>query len=209
MGWAGSDPCATIGRWTGYCRFARASRRQSASTLPSGQHFPDASAFWLEKRSETNGQSEMANQDFKEFFASLNAQKVSFLIIGGVAYNHYAPPRATKDIDIWVQPCVDNCTRLVAALAAFGFPTERLDPTVLASSDQVLILGRAPNRIDVLTQPGGVEWQAAWDHRTLTDYDGVPVGLLSLPDLILMKRHAGRGQDLVDVAKLLKVQSND
>lgn len=149
----------------------------------------------------------MANQDFKEFFALLNAQKVSWLVIGGVAYNHYASPRATKDVDVWLQPTSENCKRFIQALGLFGFPTDSLNEQTLSESDQVLILGRAPNRIDVLTQPGGVDWDAAWEHRTLADYDGVPIALLSLPDLVQMKRHAGRPQDLVDVAKLIKVQS--
>jgi hypothetical protein len=37
------------------------------------------------------------NQDFKEFFRSLNARNVEFLVVGGVAYNFHAPPRATKE----------------------------------------------------------------------------------------------------------------
>lgn len=50
------------------------------------------------------------NQDFKEFFKSLNARGVEFLVVGGVAYNSYAPPRATKDIDVWIHPTVENAT---------------------------------------------------------------------------------------------------
>src|SRR5437773_2283996 len=38
------------------------------------------------------------NPDFREFFALLIRHDVHFAVIGGVAYNHYAPPRATKDI---------------------------------------------------------------------------------------------------------------
>jgi hypothetical protein len=144
----------------------------------------------------------MANQDFKEFFELLHVQKVEFLIIGGVAYNYYAPPRATKDIDVWVAPSTDNCARLIAALHAFGFPTASLDAAAMASQDSVYILGKAPNRIDLLTHPGGVEWPDAWARRTSSDYDGVPISLLSMTDLVAMKRHAGRPQDLVDVAKL-------
>lgn len=144
----------------------------------------------------------MANQDFKEFFELLHAQKVEFLIIGGVAYNHYASPRGTKDIDVWVAPRVDNCARLISALDAFGFPTGALDAAGMASSDSVYVLGKAPNRIDILTQPGGVAWPEAWERRTLSDYDGAPISILSLSDLIAMKRHAGRPQDLVDVEKL-------
>lgn len=151
----------------------------------------------------------MANQDFREFFELLHDRKVDFLIIGGVAYNHYASPRGTKDIDVWVAPNEDNCARLIAALDAFGFPTGALNAATMASSDSVYILGKAPNRIDILTQPGGVEWSEAWPRRTLSDFDGVPVAIVSMEDLAAMKRHAGRPQDLVDVGKLERLKSRD
>lgn len=147
----------------------------------------------------------MGNRDFEEFFALLNARQVEFLVIGGVAYNHYALPRATKDIDVWVRPSEENCSLLIGALRDFGFPTDALEAKVLAETDQVLILGRAPNRIDLLTHPGGVDWGVAWARRNQTDFDGVPIALVSLDDLIVMKRHAGRPQDLVDIAKLTAV----
>ena len=147
----------------------------------------------------------MGSSDFKEFFALLHAKKVEFLVIGGVAYNHYAPPRATKDIDVWIRPSVDNCANFIAALAEFGFPTADLSAIDLAGDDRVLILGRAPNRIDVLTLPGGCDWETAWPRRTMSDYDEVPLPVIGLEDLIVMKAHAGRPQDLVDVIKLRKV----
>jgi hypothetical protein len=156
-----------------------------------------------------SGREEMANQDFKEFFELLLDRKVEFLIIGGVAYNFYAPPRGTKDIDVWVAPDVDNCARLISALGAFGFPTEALDPAVMAVRDAVYILGKAPNRIDLLMHPGGVEWPDAWARRVPADFDQVPVAFLSMPDLVAMKRHAGRPQDLVDVAKLERLMRPD
>jgi predicted nucleotidyltransferase len=147
----------------------------------------------------------LGSSDFKEFFALLHAKKVEFLVIGGVAYNHYAPPRATKDIDVWIRPSVDNCANFIAAVAEFGFPTGDLTAFDLAGDDRVLILGRAPNRIDVLTHPGGCDWETAWSRRTMSDYDEVPLPVIGLEDLILMKAHAGRPQDLVDVVKLRKV----
>jgi hypothetical protein len=42
----------------------------------------------------------LINDDFREFFALLNARRVELLVIGGVAYNFHASPRATKDIDL-------------------------------------------------------------------------------------------------------------
>jgi hypothetical protein len=56
----------------------------------------------------------MVNSDFADFFALLNQHGVEFLVIGGVAYNFHAPPRATKDIDVWVRPTRTNLERTLA-----------------------------------------------------------------------------------------------
>ncbi len=145
------------------------------------------------------------NQDFKEFFASLNASGVEFLVIGGVAFNFHATPRATKDIDIWVRPSLDNLRALLGALTRFGF-SHALDAAELVSTERVLMLGRVPNRIDILTQPAGLDWEASWKNRVQSNFDGEPVSFLSLSDLIVAKRAAGRPQDLADVAKLERIQ---
>jgi len=42
------------------------------------------------------------NPDFKEFFQSLNANKVRYLIIGEYAVAFHGYPRYTKDIDVWL-----------------------------------------------------------------------------------------------------------
>jgi predicted nucleotidyltransferase len=141
------------------------------------------------------------NQDFKEFFRSLNARGVEFLVVGGVAYNFYAPPRATKDIDVWIRPTVENATAFLAALTEFGF-VHNLDAGELVAKDKVLILGRAPNRIDVLTRPDGIDWDGCWKRRIPSDYAGEPIAFLALDDLVASKLAAARDQDLVDVKKL-------
>jgi hypothetical protein len=141
------------------------------------------------------------NQDFKEFFKSLNARGVEFLVVGGVAYNFYAPPRATKDIDVWIRPTVENATAFLTALMEFGF-AHTLDAKELVEKDKVLILGRPPNRIDVLTRPDGIEWEDCWSRRATSDYAGEPIAFLALDDLLASKLAAGRDQDLVDAKKL-------
>ena len=42
------------------------------------------------------------HRDFKELFASLNAEGVRYLVVGGYAVSLHAEPRATKDLDILV-----------------------------------------------------------------------------------------------------------
>ena len=68
------------------------------------------------------------SKDFEELFAFFNARKVRALIVGGFAVAFHAKPRFTKDIDLWIEPTPENATRLLAALADFGFGS--LDLTV-------------------------------------------------------------------------------
>jgi hypothetical protein len=151
------------------------------------------------------------NKDFSDFFALLNRHGVEFLIIGGVAYNFHAPPRATKDIDLWIRPTRANLERLVSALDEFGVPTQAIDIDELMAVPRVLMIGRAPTRIDLLTRPDGLTWEQAWSRRVETIY-GVgaatnTVALLAIDDLIASKRAAGRPRDLADVSMLEKIRS--
>jgi hypothetical protein len=63
-------------------------------------------------------------RDFEEFIASLNANRVRYLIVGGYAVAFHARPRATKDIDVLVDRSSANAKRVHAALQAF-FGTKR------------------------------------------------------------------------------------
>ena len=65
-------------------------------------------------------------QDFNELLSLFNAHGVKYLIVGGYAVSFHAQPRATKDIDILIQPDIANATALYAALAKFGAPMEGL-----------------------------------------------------------------------------------
>ncbi len=142
------------------------------------------------------------NRDFRDFFALLNSREVDYMIIGGVAYNFHAVPRSTKDIDIWVNPERENLQRLLNAIQAFGFPTEATSLEELATMPKVLMLGRVPYRIDVLTRPDGIEWSTAHKRVVPSKYDDVPISVLGIEDLICNKRAAGRPRDLADVAML-------
>lgn len=116
-----------------------------------------------------------------------------------------AAPRATKDIDIWVNPAPENLNRLLETIREFGFPTNSLDVHDLGSAARVLMLGRVPNRIDILTAPTGVDWDGSWKRRQPAKYDEVPVSVLSIEDLIASKRATGRTRDMADVELLEKI----
>jgi hypothetical protein len=60
--------------------------------------------------------------DFKELLSIFNDQKVKYLIVGGYAVSLHAQPRATKDIDLLIQPAPANGKAVYAALKKFGAP---------------------------------------------------------------------------------------
>jgi len=64
--------------------------------------------------------------DFKELSSVLNAHRVKYLVAGACAVSVHDQPRATKDLDIWVKPDLENAEAVYAALREFGAPLEGL-----------------------------------------------------------------------------------
>ena len=59
--------------------------------------------------------------DFKEFLRLLNVNHVDYLLVGAYAVGLHGYPRATVDLDIWVNPTPRNAPQVIAALREFGF----------------------------------------------------------------------------------------
>jgi hypothetical protein len=136
----------------------------------------------------------------------LNAAEARYLVIGAHAVTYYTSPRYTKDIDIWVDPGVENLRRVHQALAAFGAPVELQAVLALAAEDAVLQIGVEPSRVDLLSRVPPLEFPTAWEQRQTASYGEIPIQLLSLADLIRAKEEAGRPQDLLDVERLRQVR---
>jgi hypothetical protein len=143
------------------------------------------------------------NRDFKDLFFELSNAGADFLVVGGHAVMFYTVPRFTKDLDIWVRPTATNAQRVYSALLRFGAPMADLGVADLAVPGTIFQIGVAPNRVDILTSIDAVEFDDAWARRTPSTYDGVPIAMIGLDDLMTNKRAVGRDQDLVD-AKLLE-----
>ena len=141
-------------------------------------------------------------KDFREFIASLNANGVRYLIVGGYAVAFHGHPRYTKDIDVWLEATPDNATRAINALKAFGFESIGLTDADFLEPDQVIQLGFPPNRIDLLTSLNGVEFASCFPARVQVDIDGELVDFIDLENLKKNKRAVGRTQDLADLENL-------
>lgn len=61
----------------------------------------------------------MPNRDYEEFLAALNDREVRYLVIGAHAVAFHAIPRATKDLDLLLDPSPANAQRVLTALRDF------------------------------------------------------------------------------------------
>lgn len=149
------------------------------------------------------------NPDFRDLFAEFNAHGVEYLVVGAHALAVHGHVRATKDLDIWVRPDLENAKRVLRALAAFGAPLRGLTEADLTEPGLILQIGVAPVRIDIITAIGGVEFEEAWPVRVLTKFADQPVSVLSKQHLIQNKRATGRTQDLADLERLEGTERED
>lgn len=142
------------------------------------------------------------SSDLREFLELLNARGVEYLVVGAHSLAFHGRPRYTGDLDILIRPSKTNAVALVDLLREFGFAGSRFKPVDFAASDQVIQLGHAPNRVDLLTGLTGVTDEEAFAGKVAADIDGIPVFVLGKRQLIQNKRAVGRPQDLADLAEL-------
>lgn len=128
-------------------------------------------------------------------------------MIGAYAVGIHGRPRATKDLDVWIEATPENAPRVLDALHRFGAPLGDLTATDLDHVGTGFKMGIPPRRIDILTQIEGITFEEAWPNRIEADFgDGVRAPVIGLDDILTNKRAAGRPQDLADVAALEKIR---
>ena len=142
-------------------------------------------------------------KDFKELLSAFNAHRVRYLIVGGYAVSFHAQPRATKDIDILIDPAERNSEAVYAALIEFGAPLQGLSAKDFREPGSFFRMGTPPKMVDILPKISGVDFEAAWSRRVPSEIEaGLTVPFISREDLLKAKLAAGRPEDLADVAAL-------
>jgi hypothetical protein len=141
-------------------------------------------------------------KDLREFVELLNALNVRYMVVGAFAVAYHGYPRFTADIDLFIERSPENAERLVNVIRQFGFADLSLSVEDFLREDQVIQLGVAPNRIDLLTFLSGVSFQEAWTTHERGDINGLSVPFISKEMLRQNKTASGRSQDLVDLEHL-------
>jgi len=146
-------------------------------------------------------------KDFKDVLCTFNDHHVEYLVVGGFAVSYHAQPRATKDLDVFVNADASNAKKVFAALAAFGAPVAGYNSRDFEDPNKFFRFGREPVAIDILPSISGVVFREAWARRlevVIDEESGLRAFFISKTDLIASKLAAGRTRDLADVEEINK-----
>jgi hypothetical protein len=144
------------------------------------------------------------NEDFRDILALLLEEGAQFLVVGAHAMAVHGVPRATGDLDVWIERSPGNAHRTWKALLRFGAPVAALGVSEadLLKPETVVQIGMPPRRIDLLTDITGVEFERGWAGRTVSRAAGLDVPFLGRDELVANKRATGRPKDIADLAEL-------
>jgi len=147
----------------------------------------------------------------------LSRHEVDYVVIGGVATQVHGHRRTTMDLDLTPDPDPENLSRLGAALVELearpreaGLENAEIptaDPERLAIAAIVPPLITRHGQIHILKEPKGARsFEQLREDALVVELDGIEVAIVSLSDLIRMKRAAGRPADLDDIAVLIEAE---
>jgi len=141
-------------------------------------------------------------QDFEDMLSLLHEHNVRYLIIGGLAFIYHAKPRYTKDMDLWIDAEPENISCANQALVDFGSPTliEQNEP------EQIIQIGIAPDRIDLILSVPQVEFRQAWANRIEGHYGRTDANWIGIDDLIQIKDNIDDPRHQDDAKNLKRVR---
>jgi hypothetical protein len=126
------------------------------------------------------------------------------VLIGARAVQLWGSTRATRDIDILIEPTVANARRVLAGLSEMGFGLAGEWAAEEIVKKAVTIVGDTP-RVDILTVAWALHYAEARKDATVFTLEGVKIPTASIDHLIKSKR-TGRLQDAADIEVLEEIK---
>lgn len=162
----------------------------------------------------------MANP-FLHVISAMNAANVRYVIVGGFAAFLHGSRRVTVDIDIVVDLDAVQARKAIEALIGAGFQSRLpVDPLLFADAKErerwiseknmlvfTMFHTAHPGFVVDLFIDAPTSFESLNDGAEEVVVEGEKARICSIDDLIKMKEHAGRPQDMSDIATLRRIQS--
>ena len=148
--------------------------------------------------------SNIFNDDFRDFLAALNLEKVKYILVGGYSVILHGYSRTTGEMDLWVERSEENYNRIKQAFFHFGMPVFDMTQENFLSHPNwdVFTFGTPPVAIDLMVQLKGLDFNNAYVKSVLFEDDGLTIRTIHKDDLIKAKLSANRPKDQDDLANL-------
>jgi len=142
--------------------------------------------------------------DYEDLLREFVEGDVSFVLVGGWAVAVHGHPRATDDLDLFVEATEENAARVFAALQRFGAPlaSHGVTPGLFAQERYGYRVGRKPFLIEILTSIDGVTFGEAESSAVRVPMADFTVPVIGREELLRNKAAAGRAKDIADIEAL-------
>lgn len=150
---------------------------------------------------------------FESIFKHLNKAKIEYLVVGGVAVNLYGYVRYTGDLDLLILLSESNLNKLDTVMRKMKY-SERLPVSVLSLKDEKQVkkwlkeknmLAYTFNppknnilQIDVIIEES-LKFSQFDKRKNIIKLGKVQIPVVSIKDIIAMKKKANRDKDKIDV----------
>lgn len=144
-------------------------------------------------------------RDFADFLAALNNEGVAYVVIGGIAVLSHVPYRTTRDLDVLIEPTVDNAAKARRAVERWGGFEPAFSADDFVSGDILSFGGLL--RVEIHSRVPGASWESVWANRVAGELLGIPTHFAGIDDLIAMKAAVGRAdKDVPDLERLRELR---
>lgn len=163
----------------------------------------------------------MTVNPYREIFSALNDAGIRYLIVGGVAVNLHGYRRFTGDVDILLALQPENLENMTKLMHSLGY-IERLPVRLQTLGDKETVqrfltekgmtaytfLSSKRERIDLdILAAKSLDFEDFEKRKELIALDdALEVPVVSIDDLLAMKREANRDQDVRDIQMLLELK---
>lgn len=156
---------------------------------------------------------------YEEILKAFQKQKVKYIIVGGIAVNLLGSMRGTADLDILVEMSDDNLRKIVKIMRSCGYRVKQsVDPLKIA--DKKIREDWIKNKnmkafnfykedelkeVDIIIE-SPVSFEEAGDDPIRIKIGNLILPVISINNLIKMKKVTGRTVDKLDVKELRKIK---
>ena len=158
---------------------------------------------------------------YEQVFRKLNKKRVRYLVVGGIAVNLHGFPRVTGDLDIMLDlndgKSVNGFVEVIKVLGFkpkipvqvddFAIPSKR--KSWIEEKNMKVFSVYNPSQeiehIDVLIE-NLIDFDKAYKTREIVNAGNLKVPVVSIDDLIKLKKISGRKRDEIDIAALKEIK---